>query len=129
MAGPPYRVSGTVVQGDGRGRRIGFPTANLETWPRQVLPANGVYACWAGLADRAAPHPAVVNIGVRPTFGGQSMTVEAHLIHFAGDLYGQTLALDFVQRLRGEQRFAGIEALVAQIANDREAAQQTLASL
>lgn len=122
----PYRVSGEVVHGDHRGRSIGFPTANLAVWAEQLLPANGVYACHAYLgAERFA---AVTNIGLRPTFNGTETRVEAHLLDFERDIYGQTLTLDFVARLRGEQRFSGVEALIAQISADVAQGRQLLAA-
>jgi riboflavin kinase/FMN adenylyltransferase len=111
-----YRVEGTVVKGDQRGRTIGFPTANLDIWAEQIIPATGVYACWAYLGDER--FMAVTNIGYRPTFNGQDLRVEAHLLGFDRDIYGQTLALEFVERLRGEQKFSGFEALVQQIRAD-----------
>lgn len=122
----PYRVAGEVVHGDHRGRSIGFPTANLAVWTEQLLPANGVYACYAYLgAERFA---ALTNIGSRPTFNGTEMRVEAHLLDFDRDIYGQTLTLDFVARLRGEQRFSGVEALIAQISADVAQGRQLLAA-
>lgn len=115
--GRSYRVQGVVVHGDHRGRSIGFPTANLEVWDEQIVPANGVYACWAWLDG--VRHKAVTNVGLRPTFGAtDAIRVEAHLLDFDGDLYGQTLALDFVARLRDEQKFSGLDALVQQIRAD-----------
>ncbi|MBX3082291.1 MAG: bifunctional riboflavin kinase/FAD synthetase [Anaerolineae bacterium] len=111
-----YRVDGLVVKGDQRGRTIGFPTANLDIWAEQIIPATGVYACWAYLGDER--FMAVTNIGYRPTFGGQDIRVEAHLLGFDRDIYGQTLGLEFVARLRGEQKFSGFEALVQQIHAD-----------
>lgn len=116
LLGRPYGVKGVVVQGDQRGRTIGFPTANLDIWSEWLLPAFGVYAGWATVGDVA--HMAVTNVGVRPTFDGQRATVEAHLLDFAGDLYGQTMYLTFEHHLRAEQRFTGIDALVAQLTHD-----------
>ncbi len=113
-----YAVSGLVVHGDHRGRTIGFPTANVETWDEQVVPANGVYACFVTLDSQR--YNAVTNIGQRPTFNGTGTRVEAHLLDFDRDIYGQELSVEFVARLRGEQRFSGIEALVAQIRVDSE---------
>ena len=115
--GRPYRLAGAVVRGRGEGGRIGLPTANLSPSPGRLIPGGGVYACLASGA-RLEAHPAVVNVGVRPTFGGGELTIEAHLLDFDGDLYGQALALDFVARLRGEVAFPTIEALVAQIRED-----------
>lgn len=118
LLGRPYRLSGAVVPGDGRGKTLGIPTANLLVDPKKALPETGVYACIAhGDFGRRG---AVVNIGVRPTFeaSGEGVRVEAHLLDFEGDLYGQTVALDFLERLRGERRFSGPEELVDQIRED-----------
>ncbi len=118
LLGRNHRVVGTVVEGDKRGRELGFPTANLET-DGGVLPPNGVYAAWALLDDGATRVPAVVNIGVRPTFTeGGPVSVEAHLLDFEGDLYGQEVALALVRNLRGEQQFGGVEPLKRQIKRD-----------
>ncbi len=104
------------MRGDGRGRTIGVPTANLAP-EEQILPAHGVYAarCRVG-AD--AWHAAAVNVGERPTFGGGRVALEAHLLDFDRDLYGARLRVAFHERLRGEQRFESKEALVAQIQRD-----------
>jgi riboflavin kinase/FMN adenylyltransferase len=128
LLGRPFSFCGEVVEGDRRGRTIGFPTANLRTDARQVLPADGVYACavHAGGAGGEAV-PAVTNIGVRPTFDGLRHMVEAHLLDWSGDLYGQTLRLDFFHYLRGERKFNGIEELTAQIRYDAEQARSLLA--
>jgi riboflavin kinase/FMN adenylyltransferase len=124
LLGRHFSLRGEVVQGDQRGRTIGFPTANLALDERRALPADGVYACYAYLGD--TPLPAVTNIGVRPTFGTLQRTVEAHLLDWSGALYGRRLRLDFVQRLRGEQKFSGIEELKAQIAHDAAQARALL---
>ena len=110
-----YSVEGTVVPGDQRGRTIGIPTANLLIAAEKIIPANGVYAC-RGVVDGQV-WPAATNIGVRPTFDGQSSTrhVEAHLIGFEGEIYKHNLRLDFIERLRGEQKFASIQDLMNQI--------------
>ena len=116
LLGHPYTIDGTVVQGDRRGRQIGFPTANLAT-DNELLPPNGVYATAVRLDG--VIYPAVTNVGVRPTFGGESGTViETHLLDLDRDLYGRTLQLGFVQRLRDERRFDGVDALKAQIGAD-----------
>ena len=117
LLGRPYRVPGQVTRGAQRGRSIGFPTANLAVEDEQAIPDRGVYAGWAMLhSDR---HPAVINVGVRPTFDGTRTTViEGHLLDFDSDLYNEMLKLDFVHRLRDERRFDGVEALVAQIRAD-----------
>lgn len=121
--GRPFRVTEEVVKGDRRGHSIGFPTTNLDIPQERAIPAHGVYAAWAWLGEQR--HPSVVNVGVRPTFDGSGGTVvEAHLLDFEADLYGQTLSLDFLARLRGEQRFDGVAALVAQINQDVEQARR-----
>lgn len=124
--GRSYTVSGAVVHGEKRGRTIGFPTANVAVWSEQVLPAAGVYACRASIG--AETFMAVTNIGVRPTFNGQSVTVEAHVLDFDRDIYGHTMTLTFEKRLRPEQKFTGIEALIAQIRADTEAGRAYLSS-
>jgi riboflavin kinase/FMN adenylyltransferase len=117
LLGRPFRLSGRVVPGDGRGKTIGIPTANLEVWQDHAIPFNGVYACRAWVGH--IPYRAAVNIGTRPTVTEESRrTVEAHLLDFDKDLYGLNIALDFFERLRGEQKFAGVPELVAQIKAD-----------
>jgi len=125
LLGRPYRLRGRVIVGDRRGRTIGFPTANLHVRPRVMLPTDGVYA--VRVHAGGAVHAGVVNVGVRPTFGEARRTVEAYLLDFDGDLYGRWLELDFVARLRGEQRFDGIAALKAAIAADVAHARRILA--
>ncbi len=117
--GRGYEVVGEVVKGEQRGRKIGFPTANVGVWEEQVIPANGVYAGWATLGDER--FMAMTNVGVRPTFEGQGVTVEAYLLDFDRDIYGQQLALSFEKRLREEKKFNGIQELIAQIQADVEA--------
>jgi riboflavin kinase / FMN adenylyltransferase len=120
LLGRPYSVKGKVIPGDGRGRTIGVPTANLDVWEEKQLPRMGVYVCQALIGGEY--HGAVANIGVRPTFDQRDMIphVEAHLLDFDQDLYGQELSLGFIQRLRDEQRFPNPQALVAQIFQDIE---------
>lgn len=124
LLGRPFELVGPVIHGDARGRQLGFPTANFHIPERMAVPANGVYAAW--VTRGAQRLPAVVNIGVRPTFGVSTRTIEAHLLEFDGDLYGEMLAVGFVERIREERRFDGVEALVAQIASDRDAAARIL---
>jgi riboflavin kinase / FMN adenylyltransferase len=113
--GAPFALRGEVVHGDERGRTLGFPTANLVPDEHLVCPGHGVYAARAGGACAA------VSIGVRPTFGsGRAMLVEAYLLDRDEDLYGRTLQIDFLSRLRGERRFDSIEALVEQMDRDVE---------
>ena len=119
LLGRPYQIRGPVVKGDQRGRTIGFPTANVQpSDPAKLVPKTGVYAVRVRLrSGRLAP--GMMNVGVRPTFETDGRrTVEVHLFDFAGDLYGQTLAVDVVARLRDERRFDGIDALVAQLRED-----------
>lgn len=122
--GRSYAVRGEVVTGQQRGRTIGFPTANIAAWDEQLLPPNGVYAGWASWGDER--HMAVTNIGVRPTFDGQGVTVESYLIDYEGDLYGKTLDVSFEQRLRAEMKFNGLEALIQQIKTDVETGREIL---
>jgi riboflavin kinase/FMN adenylyltransferase len=114
--GRRYVVEGTVVPGAGRGRGLGFPTANLFTPAGIQLPERGVYAGRA-LLDEGS-WPAAVNVGINPTFGGEPLHVEAHLLGFDGDLLGKVLAVEFWKRLRDEQRFGSAEELAAQIGED-----------
>jgi riboflavin kinase/FMN adenylyltransferase len=126
--GRRFFVDGVVVKGEGRGRLIGIPTANLQVL-NEMVPGGGVYACWCRvLAADTLPRPAAVNIGRRPTFGGGLTTVEAHLLDFDGDLYGRTLRLEFQERLRAERAFPGAEALVAQIRSDLVEARRVLSA-
>jgi riboflavin kinase/FMN adenylyltransferase len=139
-----YSVQGPVIPGDGRGRTIGIHTANIDTfagkvpeaqrsgkvpeaqWSGKALPANGVYATWAWVEGQR--HLSVTNVGLRPTFISVEAVprVEAHLLDFNGDLYGKTLKLEFVERLRGEQKFPSVDALIAQIRADIEQARGML---
>lgn len=126
----PYTLSGEVVEGDRRGRLLGFPTANLRVSATLALPANGAYAVRVRLpGERAATHPAVANLGVRPTFGGEARRLlEVHLLGVAMDLYGLELGVQWIARLRDERRFDGIDALKAQIAADAERAANLLSA-
>lgn len=125
--GRPYRLSGPVTMGDQRGRTIGFPTANIEVWPEQLLPANGVYATLALLDGHR--YAAATNIGLRPTVDGHNLRVEAHLLDFSGNIYGEQLELLFIERVRAEKKFDGLEALKAQIAADIETVRHQLATV
>jgi len=115
--GAPFQIRGEVAHGDKRGRTLGFPTANLVPDPRLVVPDHGVYACRAEIGGSELV--AAVNVGVRPTFKtGRGLLVEAFLLDFDGDLYGQELRLHFLERLRGERRFDSVDALVEQMDRD-----------
>jgi riboflavin kinase/FMN adenylyltransferase len=122
--GRPYRLRGTVCSGAKRGQSIGFPTANLDR-PLTLIPGDGVYAARARLADGSV-FPAAVNVGPNLTFGEQARKVEAHLIGFAGNLYGQGLALEFAARLRDTRKFASSEELASQLRADVVAAKSAL---
>jgi riboflavin kinase / FMN adenylyltransferase len=124
--GGPFELAGTVVRGDGRGRTIGVPTANLDVPEDLMVPANGVYAGEAVLGERR--WPAVTNVGVRPTFEGTTRRVEVHLLDADEDLYGREVGFAFIERIRGEQRFEGPDQLVARIRQDIEEARQHLDS-
>ncbi|MBM3270880.1 MAG: bifunctional riboflavin kinase/FAD synthetase [Candidatus Sericytochromatia bacterium] len=120
LLGYPYMLSGMVVAGDQRGQRIGFPTANLHVDERKLLPSFGVYAGFAAWAGER--RPCVANLGIRPTFDPPQLKVEAHILDYSGDLYGQTMTLSLERHLRPERAFPSVEALVAQIRADvREA--------
>jgi riboflavin kinase/FMN adenylyltransferase len=122
MLGGPFIVEGEVAHGDKRGRELGFPTANLVPDERFVHPGHGVYAAWAH------GHCAAVNVGIRPQFQtGRGLLIEAYLIDFDGDLYGETLRVAFTRRLRGERRFESVDALVEQMHRDVDEA-KTLCS-
>lgn len=119
MLGRRCSLTGRVVHGDGRGTSIGFPTANLDVdGMRTVLPARGVYAVWA-FAPGLGPCKAMLNIGIRPTFGGDGEHVEVHLLDTDADLYGCEVRAEFVVRIRDERKFDGPEALVRQLKEDR----------
>jgi len=124
--GRPFRLPGQVVEGAKRGRTIGIPTANLAVSEERAFPAVGVYACRAHLADGV--QPAVTNIGYRPTFNSTEprLVIETHLLGFSGDLYGSTITLEFIARLRAEMKFPGVDALVAQIQRDIAEAREIL---
>jgi riboflavin kinase/FMN adenylyltransferase len=124
--GRPYEVVGRVVVGDGRGREIGVPTANIDLPPMLAVPGRGVYAVTAS-TDGVEWLPGVANIGVRPTFGGDAERLEVHLLDTELDLYGRELRVRFIARIREERTFDAVEALVAQIRDDVETARSLLA--
>jgi riboflavin kinase/FMN adenylyltransferase len=117
--GGPFLFQGEVVHGDKRGRDLGFPTANIVPSPGLVVPGHGIYAAWAH------GHPAAVNVGVRPTFvTGRGLLIEAYLLDFDADIYGEDLRVAFVERLRGEKRFESVDDLVAQMELDVQRARE-----
>jgi riboflavin kinase / FMN adenylyltransferase len=124
LLGAPFQLSGEVTRGDARGRKLGFPTANIIPEEALACPGHGVYAC---LADG---RPAAVSIGVRPTFTtGRGELIEAYLLDFDGNLYGHRLQLEFLERLRGERRFESPEALIEQMHRDVERTREIVAVL
>lgn len=125
----PYQLSGKVMPGEHIGHQLGFPTANLQPDdPFKLIPASGVYAVWAQVVDQTTPIPscsggglpAMMNIGTRPTFDGRNRTLEVNIFDFDGDLYGQTVIITFISRLREERKFESPEALIQQLKDDRE---------
>lgn len=118
LLGRLYPVQGIVVHGDGRGKRIGIPTANLDTGDEKLIPAAGVYTCITQIQEKYLP--AAVNVGTRPTFESSDMLshVEAYILDFSGDLYGQEIKLEFIERLRGEIKYQSVEELLNQIYAD-----------
>jgi riboflavin kinase/FMN adenylyltransferase len=124
--GRPHRVEGVVVHGDRRGRELGFPTANISTAPFTALPADGVYAGRfaieaggpAGGGPKGRLLPAAISVGTNPTFSGRERTVEAYVLDVDEDFYGFEVAVDFVHRLRGQERFDSVDALVEQMHRD-----------
>ncbi len=127
LLGRPYTASGRVVHGDGRGASIGLPTANIDVWEEKLLPAAGVYAARASVGSKQ--WISVVNIGSRPTFYQEPafQTVEAHLLDFTGDVYGQEMRLDFIERIRPEKKFGNAKELMVQINQDKQFAREVLA--
>lgn len=121
LLGRRYALRGTVVTGDGRGRGLGFPTANLRLFEERVIPADGIYAVQARVGDDASLLPAAMSIGMRPTFDGQIRTLEVHLLDWTGDLVGRALEVEFVDWLRPELRFENPQALIE--AMDRDVAE------
>lgn len=111
-----FGVRGPVVKGDQRGRTIGFPTANLAVWDELLLPGNGVYATYAWVGGKK--HAAATNVGVRPTVDGLKLTVEAHILDFDANIYGEQVRLEFVRLIRPEMKFSGLDELKARIAAD-----------
>jgi riboflavin kinase / FMN adenylyltransferase len=127
--GAPFELAGEVVHGDERGRRLGFPTANLIPDDALVCPGHGVYACAVAGPESIAGRAAAVSIGVRPTFvTGRGELIEAYVLDFDGDLYGEQLRLRFVARLRGERRFASAQELIEQMHRDVERTREIAAA-
>jgi riboflavin kinase / FMN adenylyltransferase len=135
--GRPHRVEGVVVRGDGRGRVLGFPTANVAPPMHSAIPADGVYAAWftvlghgpvVGTVTPGERYQAAVSVGTNPTFSGRTRTVEAFVLDTEADLYGQHVAVDFVARLRGQEKFDSIDDLVVAMQGDTARARTILAA-
>lgn len=133
--GRPHRVEGVVVRGDGRGRELGFPTANVAPPMYSAIPADGVYAAWftvlghgpvMGTVVPGERYQAAVSVGTNPTFSGRTRTVEAYVLDTAADLYGQHVAVDFVARIRGQEKFDSVDDLIATMGTDTERARTIL---
>ncbi len=124
LLGRPYATDGIVVHGAKMGRQLGFPTANITPMPNFVIPADGVYATYATV--NGVRRPAATSIGVRPTFGLSQRLIEAYLLDFSDDIYDHNLRLEFVSRLRGQETFDGIDALIAQMNRDVDNARRIL---
>lgn len=127
LLGRLHALAGVVVRGEGLGRTLGFPTANLRLLEEKLVPGHGIYAVRVRLAGEPGWHEGAMSIGIRPTFGGQARTLEVFLLDFAGDLYGRTLEVRFVRFLRHELRFDGAEALIRQMTQDVLEARAVLA--
>jgi riboflavin kinase/FMN adenylyltransferase len=126
LLGRHFSLRSIIIKGAKRGRTIGFPTANFAVPAERLLPANGVYATYVTRHQTSQRYPSVTNVGIRPSFEGQEPSVEAYIFDFTEDIYEETLTLEFVERLRPEQKFAGIDQLVAQIGRDAEQARALL---
>jgi riboflavin kinase/FMN adenylyltransferase len=119
--GDYFSIEGRIKEGERRGRKLGFPTANLDTnW--EIFPKRGVYVTWAQLDNER--FKSITNVGMRPTFGENQLLIETHIIDFKRDIYGKTMKIEFIDRLRDERRFESVDALVAQISKDAERAKE-----
>ena len=125
LLGRKFRLHGEVVRGDGRGRELGFPTANVNVPDGMLIPGDAIYATWALVDGRRLP--SATSIGIRPTFGLTERLVEVYIMDFAEDLYGKTIGVEFVARLRGQETFSGIDALIEQVNLDVANARTSLA--
>ena len=135
--GRPHRVEGVVVRGDGRGRGLGYPTANIAPPMHSAIPADGVYAAWFTVLGHGAVtgsvipgqrYPSAVSIGTNPTFSGRTRTVEAFVLDTTADLYGQHVAVDFVARIRGQEKFGSVDDLIEAMGRDTDTARTILAA-
>ena len=124
LLGRNHHLSGTVVVGDQRGRTLGFPTANIEIDDQLLLPGDGIYATWAMIDGKR--HKSATSIGIRPTFGLTQRLVEVYVMDFSDDLYGKTVDVEFIKKVRDQEKFDGLEALITQIKRDVEDCRQVL---
>ena len=127
LLGRNHSLSGTVVVGDQRGRTLGFPTANIDVYPGLLWPGDGIYATWAHFGGKR--HLSATSIGVRPTFGLTQRLVEVYVMDFSGDLYGQQMTVEFVDKVRNQETFADIDALIARIGQDVSDSRAVLAQV
>jgi riboflavin kinase/FMN adenylyltransferase len=125
LLGRNHSLSGVVVLGDQRGRNLGFPTANVDVDSQLLLPGDGIYATWATIDG--VRRPSATSIGIRPTFGLTQRLVEVYVMDFSGDLYGQTMSVEFVRKLRDQETFSDVETLVRQIGQDVTDSREVLA--
>ena len=128
LLGYPYPISGEIIHGDGRGKHIGIPTANIKPWDEKLVPENGVYAAMANVNGDL--HQAVVNIGHRPTFYSKpaEKTIEVHILNFNQEIYGEKLKLEFYDRIRDELKFGSAEELMSQISKDINTTRKVLSN-
>lgn len=126
LLGRPFFLDGEVIQGAGRGASLGIRTANLKT-DNELIPLGGVYACWAELGKKR--YPAVTNVGLNPTFGGRTLSIEAHLLDFHRNIYGKELRLHFLKRIRDERSFESVDSLLRQIHRDIDEAKKILSKI
>ena len=124
LLGRNHHLSGVVVLGDQRGRTLGFPTANIEVDPQILLPGDGIYATWAIIDGKR--HQAATSIGIRPTFELSQRLVEVYVMDFSGDLYGKTVGVEFIEKVRDQEKFDGLDALIKQINQDVDDCRQVL---
>ena len=124
ILGRTFSIRGQVVPGDRRGRELGFPTANIDLPGNCLLPGDGIYATWAVIEGQR--HPSATSIGVRPTFGLSELMVEVHVLDFSGDLYGKEIGVEFVGKIRDQQKFSGVDELIVQMDQDVAQARLTL---
>ena len=127
LLGRAYDLKGLVVPGDGIGRTLGYPTANLRLHEEKLVPGHGIYAVWARIGDEALRREAAMSIGVRPTFGGQLRVLEVHLLDWSGDLVGRDLSVEFAEWLRPERKFESTQALARAIGDDLTLTRRLLA--